>query len=401
MEINLQTTRVFHETIASNARYVVNRGGGGSSKTVSVLQVLATKFLTEEDKRIVIIRKTLPALRDSTHTLFLEMIENMGISRKIHEEKQYLNYRYKNNEIRFRSLDSADKIKSSEYNYVFLEEATELKYSDYEMLDMYMRKPSKDGKRNQMYLNFNPVSIYHWLKEKLVDRESDLQEIVSTYKDNPFLSDDHRRKLEGLINRDPNLYRVYTLGEWGIDSNLIFTNWQVINNIPFEDVIDIGYGSDFGFNHPSVLMKLYQHKKEKLKLYLDELLYKKNMITSELISRFDVIIDEKSKYQPIYCDSAEPDRIAEIRKAGYNAKKAKKGKNSVKDGIDFMKKFDILIPEHCVNTIKEYQSYCWEVDRDGDPTEKPVDFNNHCIDSSRYVIYTALNKPKLRLRWVK
>jgi len=275
MEINLTTTRVFDETMASNARYVVNRGGGGSSKTWSVLQALVVKFLTEEDKRILIIRKTLPALRDSTYSHFLKILDSLGVKSKVKEEKQFLNYFYKNNEIRFRSLDNPDKVKSSEFNYAFLEEATELSYNDFEMLDMYMRKPSVDGKRNQMFLNFNPISIYHWLKEKVVDEYSDLTEIVSTYKDNPFLPEDTKKKLESYINTDTTRYMVYAKGEWGVDSNLIFKNWKMIDLLPLDEIEVVCGGMDFGFNDPTTLIKIYQHKKNKSSLYLEEMLYQK------------------------------------------------------------------------------------------------------------------------------
>jgi phage terminase large subunit len=400
MEINLQTTNVFDRTIASNTRYIVNRGGGASSKTVSVLQALIVKFLTEKNKRIVIIRKTLPALRDSTHTLFLELLDSMGVKSKIHEEKQFLNYFYKSNEIRFRSLDNPDKIKSGEFNYAFLEEATELSYKDFEMIDMYMRKPSTDGKRNQMYVNLNPVSMHHWIKTKLVDVEGDLTEIISTYKDNPFLSDDHRKKLEGLINKDPNLYRVYTLGEWGVDSDLVFTNWKLVDEIPLDKVNHVCSGADFGFNDPMTLVRVYQHKKETDNIYLEEVIYKSGLITSEFITLMNSILPDKERHTPIYGDNAEPDKIKEIRRAGYNIKPCKKGKNSIVDGINCMKKYKIHVPRYCANMVKEFQVYSWEKDKDGDPLDKPVDFMNHILDGVRYAIFTGLNKKKYNLKWL-
>lgn len=399
MIVDLKTTRVFDETIKANTRYVVNRGGGGSGKTQAVLQVIVTKFLTERNKRFIIIRKTLPALRDSTHKFFLELLDEIGIRGKVREEKQFLNYFYKDNEIRFRSLDNPDKIKSSEYSYAFLEEATELKYVDFEMVDMYLRKPSTDGKRNQIYLNFNPVNIFHWLKEKLIDKEKDLTEIVSNYKDNPFLSDDHRRKLENLINQNPNLYRVYTLGEWGVETNIIYENWATVDKVPTSGVVPVCFGVDFGFNDPIAMVKIYQDTQIPTNLYLDEAFYKNKLTTGDFINKINVSLSETDRLLPFYADSAEPDRIKEIRKAGYNIKPAKKGKGSIKDGIDFVKKFKLHVTQNSVNLIKELQSYSWLVDKDGDPIDVPIDDFNHLLDAGRYGICSGLNKQSYTLKW--
>lgn len=400
MDVRLQTTDIFNRTMAAKTRYVVNRGGGGSGKTIAVLQALIVKFLTEENKRILIIRKTLPSLRDSTHTHFLELLDSMGVRSKIKEEKQFLNYYYKNNEIRFRSLDDSSKIKSGEFSYAYLEEATEMLYKDFEMVDMYMRKPSTDGNKNQLFLSFNPISAYHWLKEKVVDKEEDLTEIVSTYKDNPFLPEDTVNKLESLINKDPNLHMVYALGEWGVDSHLIFRNWRQIDLLPLDDIDLICGGMDFGFNVPSAMLKIYQHKKNKMSLYLEECLYKEGLTTKDLKGKLESILGDRDRFLPVYADNAEPDTIKELKQAGFNVKPSKKGKNSVKDSIDFVKRYNLFVLKSSINLIKELQSYSWQVDKDGDPIDKPVDYKDHLAAALRYGVYTGLNKKTYNLKWL-
>ncbi|MDW7973526.1 MAG: phage terminase large subunit, partial [Thermodesulfovibrio sp.] len=160
--IQLKATKVFYRNLNSKAKVVLNRGGARSSKSYSILQVLIYKFLTEEKKKFLIMRKTFPSLRITTWYDFKKIISELGIEHKIKEEKKFFNYYYKDNFLHFGSLDDVEKIKSSSWNYIFLEEATEFDYEEYVTLKLRLSAPSVDGKRNQMFLAFNPIDENHW-----------------------------------------------------------------------------------------------------------------------------------------------------------------------------------------------------------------------------------------------
>jgi phage terminase large subunit len=85
-------------------------------------------------------------------------------------------------------------------------------------------------------------------------------------------------------------------------------------------------------------------------------------------------------------DSAEPKSIAEMQQHGINIVGAKKGKDSITFGIDWLKQHEIIIDKRCVNHIKEFQQYQWKKDVSGNAVTppKPVDKNNHLIDALRY-----------------
>ena len=303
-KINLKGTPVFYKNLNSTAKIIVNRGGAGSSKSFSTLQLLVYKLLKEEKKSIIILRKTLPALRHSTYEAFLGLIEDMGVKGLLEESKQYLTYRYGNSVLRFGSVDNAEKIKSTEFNYIFLEEATDFSYQDYQMIKLRLRAPSVDGKKNQMFLCFNPVSETHWIKTKLLANEPDCQEIVSTYKENPYIPEDYREMLEELINQDQNYYRVYALGEWGRLDGLIYNgNYKIIGEVPNAKESQSFYGLDFGFNDPCALIECIptQNTPELREIGVKELIYKSELTTEELIGEMEKVIPPEKRHRPIYC----------------------------------------------------------------------------------------------------
>lgn len=378
----LNATSLFYRNKDATVQIVVNRGGAGSSKSFSIAQLFLTRFLSEANKKILILRKTLPSLRISTLLLFNQLIAFCELESKIRKEAMGMNYFYKTNMIHFGSVDDPEKIKSTSWNYIWMEETNEFSYEDFQMIKLRLREPT--GKeRNQLFMSFNPVGVHHWLREKVINNPTeDVFEIQSSYKDNPFLSEDYINTLENLINQDANLHRIYTLGEWGEVEHLIYTNWQLIDESPREGTKI--YGLDFGYNNPTALVR---ETFADGKVYEDELLYKSGLTNRDLVGELQRLIPNKNDY--IFADSAEPQRIEEILRAGFNVHPADK---SVKDGIDYCKRIYILITKNSRNSIKESQAYSWKKTRDGKILDEPVEFMNHICDARRYALYSYYKK---------
>lgn len=377
----IEATRIFYRNAASTAETVINRGGARSSKSYSVAQLLTYKFLTEKKKKILVIRKTAPSLRLSILMDFKGIWSDWGVRNKITEEKQFLNYFINDNYLHFGGLDDPEKIKSSSWNYIMMEEATEFSPDDYLQLKLRLSAPTTDGKRNQIFLCFNPIDEFHWINEKIIKNETiDQEEIVSSYKDNPFLSETYTKSVEALKTQDYNYYRIYALGEWGKLENIIYKNWEIVS----EDT-DKGrtiYGIDFGFNAPASIVKftLMENKED---AFCKELLYKSGLTNSELIALAEKVIPNKRL--PVYADSAEPDRILEFKRAGFNIKPAKK---NVNDGIDYIKRLRLHVHKDSANMLKEIRSYSWKTDRNGRVLDEPVKFLDHTLDAVRYAGYS-------------
>jgi len=406
--ITVQATRVYWENAppsevekagypfgaaGSDCRLNINRGGGGSSKSHSIMQVLVKKFLTEKKKNILIIRKTLPSLRLSIFPLFKKVLEEFGLNdRELKSERTMMNFYYEKNFLHFGGFDDPEKIKSTEWNYAWPEEATEMNLNDFKILNLYVRAPSLDGRPNQLFFSFNPVDEYHWLKTELLDNPSydGKKEIVSTYKDNPFLPQEIIDQYNKLEQQDMNFFRIYALGEWGRLENLIFTNYDFCPTEPQKELYNEAIrGLDFGYNNPSALVKIFISNNQE-EVWEKEELYASNLTNRDLIEEMKKIIPESEWDFPIYGDPAEPDRIEEIRSAGFNCIPQRRSGNSVKNGIDFMKTLRCHILETSYNLKKEIQAYSWKTDRNGRLLDEPVKFLDHLMDARRGALWTHL-----------
>jgi phage terminase large subunit len=367
----VQITDVYVRTEASTKQFVVNVGGAGSSKSHSVAQLQIQNLFTEQNYKIAIGRKTFPALRMTAYKLVTDLLKDYGLYNLNNHNKTENIYHnpLKNSSIQFFSLDDPEKIKSADFNDIWLEEANEFTYEDYLVLKMRLRAPS--AKMNKMYLTLNPIDENNWIATKL-SNDPTVDLIRSTYHDNPFLTKDYIAILENLINEDLNYYRIYVLGEWGKLENIIFNNWQVVDEMPAEFEKQV-YGLDFGFVNPSAFIHEGIIGKD---LYIDELLYERNLTNSDLISRLISF-----PRLDIYADSAEPQRIEELKRAGLNCYPANK---DVKLGIDTLKRYNLKITKRSINVIKEIRGYQRKKDKDGKVLEEPVKFNDHAIDATRY-----------------
>ncbi|MES0334919.1 MAG: PBSX family phage terminase large subunit [Candidatus Magnetobacterium sp. LHC-1] len=384
--LNWDVTNLFYDNKDAITSIVINRGGAGSSKSHSLAQLFLYKFLTEQRKKFLIVRKTLPALKLSTLMLFNSLLSDLGIMEQIEIEKVMLNYKFKKNFLHFGSLDDPEKAKSTEWNYIWLEEATEFTQEDFRILKLRLRARTTDGNINQIFMSFNPVDENHWIK-KMIDAAAGSQEVTeicSTYRDNPFLSDEYRQSLEALAREDINFYNVYTLGQWGRLSNIIYNNWKTVADIP--DGGDIIYGLDFGFNNPTALIQVTI---KDTVVYVRELIYQSRLTNQDLIQKMRQLLPLDHKRYPIYADVAEPDRIQEIYNAEFNIQPSDK---SVKDGIDFVKRQALNIHVESINTRKEIAGYSYREDRLKNVLDEPIKYNDHAMDAIRYALYTHLGK---------
>ena len=377
-------TDVYYKNLNSKSRVVVNIGGARSSKSYSIAQLIFTKFISETNKKILITGKTFPFLRRTAYSEFIKLLKLYGYYFPSNHNKSFHTYEFNGNEITFVSIDDPEKIKSTEFNYIWMEEANQFTYRDFMTLKTRLsgqRKP-KD-KPNQMFLTLNPIDAYGWIPKKLV-MQKDVEVIRSTYKDNPFLGKDYIDILNGFKDTDKNYYKIYALGEWGQVENLIYTNYDFIDEMP-ANPSEVIYGMDFGYNDPSVLVEIALKDDE---LYVDEKLYQTKLTTSDLIEQLKTL--DIKKGSPIYCDNAEPDKIEEMYRAGFNAIPAEK---SVNDGIRKVKSFRSHITKESVNLIRESQGYKWKEDKYENILDEPLKFNDHAVDAWRYGVYTHFKNP--------
>jgi len=344
-------------------RFVINEGGSRSSKTYSLCQLVIIYCLQNNNKVVSIIRKTFPALRATVMRDFIEILKDLGIySLEDHNKSEHI-YTFPNGSIvEFFSVDDEQKIRGRKRDIAWCNEANELYFDDFTQLNM--RTESK------LIFDYNPSESSSWLYE-LPMEESIL--IKSTYKDNPFLPQSIRSQIEDLKRTDEALYQIYALGEKAISKSNIYSNWTFIPHRPAR-FVNYVYGLDFGYNHPTALMRVYWCDND---IYIEPVIYESYLTTPMLIDKMQSFNVEKTI--TIVADYARPEIIAELNNAGYDVQNANK---VVKKGIDNIKTFGVFCQDDKA-IRKEYENYKWK--KVGDMiTDEPVKMWDDAMDAIRY-----------------
>jgi phage terminase large subunit len=384
-----QINPAFKPSLDYSGRYLVLYGGAGSGKSYFAAQKILFRFIFENNHKILLVRKIARTIRNSQFALLKSIIYDSGIGKefRIKNSDLTIESRFNNNVIITAGVDDREKLKSiNGITSVWIEEATELDKKDFLQIDLRLRNKTPNYK--QILLTFNPVDANHWLNTTSLDGARILK---TTYKDNPFLDPEYLKMIDGLKEQDSDYYDIYGLGNWGTLKNIIYKPFEITNRYPAEPD-EVIYGLDFGYNNPTALIKVMIKDSD---YYLTELIYETRLTNSELTERMKKIIQNKSDY--IYCDSAEPGRIQELRKTGFNVFPASK---IVRDGIDFTKSVKIFSRKENSNINKEVLSYSYKTDKSGNVLDEPVKFNDHCMDAVRYAVYTHAKERKMyRIRF--
>lgn len=374
----IQTNVVYRHLLKSNTKIIVEQGGTRSGKTFNILLYLIFEYcLKQSNKTITIARKTFPSVRATVMRDFIDILKQHKLYREELHNKSSSEYKLNNNLVEFISVDQPQKIRGRKRDMLFINEANELDFEDWQQL--VFRTTEK------IILDYNPSDEYHWIYDKVINRD-DVEFYKTTYLDNPFLDVSIIKEIERLKYTDEQYWQIYGLGEKGVSKATIF-NYIEVPHIPYDAEL-VSYGADAGYtNDPSTLVSVY---KKDYNLYIKEHLYRTMMTTKDLSDHFKQEVQRRS---PIYFDAAEPRLIDELRRMGHNIQPSLKGRDSINAGIDLLKRYKIHITSDSNNAIQEFRNYKWLEDRSGKLTNKPVDKNNHIIDAVRYATYSIMSRP--------
>lgn len=380
MHSDYQASVLFNANYNAAAHIVVNQGGTSSGKTFAIIQVLFCIACEMAEQVITVVGQDIPnlkagALRDalkiySESEQITACIKSYNKSERVFE---FLN----GSAIEFKSYDDAQDAKSGKRDYLFINEANGIDWRIYTELALRTRV--------RIYIDYNPNAAF-WVHDHLLGRQ-DVQLIISDHRHNPFLDDGMRKKIESLKELDEEQWKVYARGLTGKVSGLVFTNWELCNEIPKGAKL-MALGLDFGFTIDETgCIEVYRYNGE---LWINELIYETgltNLDLSEKLSGLGI-----SKRTEIVADSAEPKSIEELKRLGWYITSVKKGADSIKNSIDILKRYRLNITRNSVNLRDELSRYKWRTDRTGKTINEPVDRFNHLIDPLRYI---ALNKLKI------
>lgn len=378
-------------------RYRVCKGSRGSKKSKTAAISMIARIVMYPLSNGLCVRRYGNTLRDSmfsdlkwaVHQLQLDAWWEFSVS------PMQAIYKPTGQKILFRGLDDGMKITSISVdhgvlNFVWIDEAYEIREDDFNKLDMSIRGELPEGYFKQITLTFNPWSANSWLKKRFFDTPSDdILALTTTWRCNEWLGEDDRKLFEEMRINNPRRYRIEGDGEWGIAEGLIYENVE-IKEFDVDELRRSGlkpaYGLDFGYTDPNAFACMLIDNEKKIIYVFDEL-YKTGITNKQIAEEI-----KRKGYgsERIICDCAEPKSISELRDEGIRAEPSRKGRDSVTHGIQLIQNYKIIVHSRCADFQKEISNYCWEKNKDGKPTDKPDHEFSHGMDAMRYGVQKAV-----------
>ena len=379
-------------------RYRVCKGSRASKKSKTTALWYIIHMMKYPDANTLVVRKTYRTLKDSCFTELKWAINRLGVQMfwDTRENPLEMTYKPTGQKVYFRGLDDPLKVTSISVErgylcWAWMEEAYEIgNEADFDMLNESIRGaiPKETGLFKQITLTLNPWNEHHWIKKRFFDApDEETLALTTNYLCNEWLDEADRRTFEEMRIRNPRRYKVAGLGEWGIVDGLIYENWEEkafsIDEIRGLKGIKSVFGLDFGYtNDPSALFCGLIDTKGRTLWVFDEM-YREGMSTEAIAREVEGMGYAKER---IRADSAEPKSIDRLKELGLTRiRKARKGKDSVSNGIDYLQDYHIIIHPRCVNFLTEISNYTWMVDpKTGKRLNTPIDDFNHLMDAMRY-----------------
>lgn len=388
-------------------RYRVCKGSRASKKSKTSALWYIVNMMKYPEANTLVVRKTFRTLKDSCFTELKWAVHRLKVDAwwEFKESPLEATYTPTGQKIYFRGLDDPLKVTSITVDvgvlcWAWLEEAYEvMKEDDFNVLDESIRGEVPEGLFKQWTITFNPWNEHHWLKKRFFDNPNDETLALTTnYMCNEWLDAADIKVFEDMKKRNPRRYAVAGLGGWGIVDGLVYENWkeQAFDHTSEEfkkenpDLVSC-FGLDFGYtNDPSTLFCGLLDLKNKRLFVFDEM-YEKGLSNKRIAENIEAMGYGKER---ITADSAEPKSIDELKSLGLRVKGAMKGKDSIKNGIQWIQDLEIIIHPRCVNFITEISNYTWDTDKFGTKLNVPIDDFNHLMDAMRYALEKYIAEKK-------
>jgi phage terminase large subunit len=385
--MNIKATKIFadiDEAVKDEKRYIFLRGSSRSSKTISALQYLIVEALKTPSISITIARATQVSIKNTILVDFKGIMEEMGIFHDGKFNKVDMTYSFPNGSIiRFVGLDdTTGRLRGLKSSIVMVDEVNTIDRDSWVQLDI----------RCERYLIacYNPEVDESWWGFEYEKRENAILHI-SSFLDNPFLSNEIIKSLNELKDLDPDLYQIYALGKLVPPREKIFIQPEIFTGTP-SNIKATYIGIDFGYSMDECGVVRVDVDGDG-KLYATELLYEVGLTNPDLIYKLkEMGIDRNYE---VVCDSSEPKSIEDLRRGGFRIRGVKKGDGSVLYGINKMRTFKIYVNENSKNLISEFQNYKFKRDRQGRLTSVP-EGKDHLIDPFRYIVMEFVDKPRIK-----
>lgn len=384
-------------------RYRVVKGGKASKKSTTAALWFIVHLMKYPQANLLVVRNVYNTHTASTFAQLRWAINRLGVASfwKATVSPLELKYLPTGQRILFRGFDDVNKLASTTVEsgylcWVWIEEAFEISSeAEFDRLDLSVPRGDVPAPLfKQTTVTFNPWSEKHWLKRRFFDTESDdVFAVTTNYLCNEFLDDTDRAVYERMKTEQPRRYAVAGLGEWGMAEGLIYDRWEVrkfdVGELTGEDNPDGWkyrhvFGLDYGYtNDPTAFIAMAVNPVDKV-LYIYDEFYQKRMLNDAIAA---AIIAKGYAKERIRADSAEPKSNDDLRRLGITRLlPARKGKDSILNGIAKLQEYRMVVHPSCAHTAEELSSYIWKRDGGEECRNRPEDDNNHLMDAMRYAM---------------
>ena len=401
--LSFQTPRWAKPLTIERANYRAAYGGRSSGKSWFFSEMLIERCVAEKTD-CVCIREVQKDLRHSMKRAIETIIDRENLRSMFRVLKNEI-HGPNGGIIIFQGMQShnSESIKSLEgFDIGIVEEAQNLSQNSLDLLRPTIRRKEN----SELWFIWNPRypedPVNNFFRAAKPPPGTIL--VNCNYWDNVWFPQPSREEMLYDRQRDYEKYLHVWCGEYVQNAEAkVFKNWKTEDFDTPDDAM-FHFGADWGFaNDPTVLVRCFVIGR---KLYID---YEAWQVGCEILDTPDLFgtIPESDEW-PIIADSARPETISHLNKNGFKKiYAAKKGKESVKEGIEFLKSYDIIIHPRCRHTIDEFQHYSYKVDKDTGKVLPVIDdkCEDHVIDSLRYALEgqmrAARNKRKTNVTPIK
>ncbi|MDD2417506.1 MAG: PBSX family phage terminase large subunit [Oscillospiraceae bacterium] len=399
--------RGYREFWDCRLRYRVVKGGKASKKSTTAALWFIVQLMKYPKSNLLVVRNVFNTHYNSTYAQLKWAIKRLGVGDYWKATVSPLELRYlpTGQRIIFRGFDDVLKLASTTVEngylcWVWVEEAFEIaSQADFEKLDLSVpRGEIPPPLFKQTTLTFNPWNESHWLKKRFFDTKSpDVLALTTNYKCNEFLDETDLCVYTRLQIENPRRYAVAGLGEWGVSEGLVYERWEIAEF----DVLSITrnespdawkyrhiFGLDYGYtNDPTAFIAMAVNPVDKV-LYIYDEHYETRMLNDAIAA---MITAKGFCKERIRVDSAEPKSNEDLRRLGITRiLPARKGRDSVLNGIAKLQEYRMIVHPSCSHTAAELSSYRWKKSAEDQAQNRPEDQNNHLMDAMRYAMEDIL-----------
>lgn len=342
-----------------------------------------------------IIRKTQASLYGSVLQTFQRVIKGAPVEAYGGERPEKYNYA-NGSTIWVGGMDNADKILSSERDFVYVNQAEELLQDDWEKLATRTTGRGSVVRYPQLFGDCNPGGSRHWIRER--SQAGSLRLIISRHTDNPTLFDPatgeitaQGKRTMGILEGLTGVRRKRLLeGIWATAEGAVYDTFDPAIHVterPDGDFQRWVLGMDEGYTNPAVVLLIGIDADNRL--HVSREFYKRGVLQSAVVAHASEL--HAAKHIEIAAvDNSAAGLVADLIDAGIPAQGIK---GRVRDGIahiqDLLKvqgdgRPRLTVDPGCIETINEFESYIWKPEKD-----EPMKDSDHAMDALRYAAYAT------------